>query len=603
MKQGIIFDVDGTLWDSSRQVAESWNVVLKEQYPHIKKEVTLQDMYDNMGKAMDEFARDLFPDLSPEEGEQVMARCMEYENQYLETHPGILYPGVKEILADLSRQYSLYIVSNCQSGYIEVLIRSCGLQDYIEDMECFGNTGRPKGENIALVIKRAGLDRAVYVGDTSMDEAASIQAGIPFILAEYGFGQAQAPAAVIRSLEELPAAAERLFGEMEIRRALEPFLNESLDRIILSNPVRPETCQKSRLRPVLLKGQLVFQAEEQVGKQAFHLNLTREEAADYLVRSLRESFKQLELESGLGSGRILISKKGKAAIKLKRAAGAGKMLPASRTSGTLDHNRRKRYILEEGRPVPFLVDLGVMTKEGKIVSSRYDKYRQINRFLEFIEDILPNLTRDRELRIIDFGCGKSYLTFAMYYYLRILKGYPVRIIGLDLKEEVIDHCSLLAKEYGYEGLEFSKGDIASYEGVAQVDMVVTLHACDTATDYALEKAVKWGARVILSVPCCQHEVNGQLQNDLMEPVFHYGLIKERMAALYTDAIRGEVLEYRGYRTQILEFIDMEHTPKNILLRAVYSGKPADNGSKLKELLSFLQTEPAAVRLLAPELLP
>ena len=216
----------------------------------------------------------------------------------------------------------------------------------------------------------------------------------------------------------------------------------------------------------------------------------------------------------------------------------------------------------------FFIDLGVMTKEGAIVHSRYDKYRQINRFLEFIEDILPQLNKNKENVIIDFGCGKSYLTFAMYYYLKEVKGYPVRIIGLDLKEDVIRHCSDLAVRYGYEKLSFTCGDIASYEGVDHVDMVVTLHACDLATDYALEKAVGWGAKVILSVPCCQHELNRQIHNPVLQPVLEYGLLKERMAALYTDGIRAKVLEYRGYNTQILEFIDMEHTPKNILLRAV-----------------------------------
>lgn len=202
-----------------------------------------------------------------------------------------------------------------------------------------------------------------------------------------------------------------------------------------------------------------------------------------------------------------------------------------------------------------------MTQEGKIVNSKYDKFRQINRFLEFVEDIMPQLDRTREVTIIDFGCGKSYLTFAMYYYLKILQGLDIHMIGLDLKEDVIEKCNGLAKGYGYDKLEFYIGDIASYEGVDHVDMVVTLHACDTATDYALAKAVKWGAEVILSVPCCQHELNGQIQNDILEPVLKYGLIKERMAALLTDAFRAGRLEEEGYNVQILEFIDMEHTPK------------------------------------------
>ena len=394
----------------------------------------------------------------------------------------------------------------------------------------------------------------------------------------------------------------------EIKQALDLFLNESLERILMSNPTDSDKISRSRIRPLLIKGRLVFQAEEQAGKQAFHRNLDRDEAIDYVTGLLDGSFRQAEIASGLGKALILVSRKGKVTVKVKRNPQPARIQPAAilaagetERSGLLSHNRKKHYILEEGIPVPFLVDLGVMTKEGRVVNSRYDKYRQINRFLEFIEDILPNLDQDHESTIIDFGCGKSYLTFAMYYYLKELKGYPVRIIGLDLKEDVIEHCSSLGRRYGYEGLSFCHGDIASFEGVEKVDMVVTLHACDLATDYALEKAVNWGARVILSVPCCQHELNGQMENSLLKPVLQYGLIKERMAALYTDAIRAQVLEYRGYRTQILEFIDMEHTPKNILIRAVRQGKKGDNGPRIRELADFLHVRPTVVQLLAPEL--
>ena len=247
--------------------------------------------------------------------------------------------------------------------------------------------------------------------------------------------------------------------------------------------------------------------------------------------------------------------------------------------------------------VPFLVDLGVQTKDGKIVNSRYDKFKQINRFLELIEDILPRLDRSKESVILDFGCGKSYLTFAMYYYLKILKEYPVRIIGLDLKKDVIAECNRLAVKYGYDKLNFYHGDIASYEGADHVDMVVTLHACDTATDYALEKAVRLGASVILSVPCCQHELNGQIENELFRPIFRYGIIKERMAALYTDALRAEILESCGYRTQILEFIDMAHTPKNLLIRAVKQGAKKDNRKEIEAILAELHADPTLYRLL------
>ena len=280
-------------------------------------------------------------------------------------------------------------------------------------------------------------------------------------------------------------------------------------------------------------------------------------------------------ETAGNSGREEISKKGTMTIKKKpHMKGTGKPV-------NLAHNRKKRYILEEGIPVPFLQDLGVMTKEGKIVRTRYDKFRQINRFLEFIEDILPQLPSDREITILDFGCGKSYLTFAMYYYFRELKKLDVNIIGLDLKEDVIAICNGLAEKYGYEKLHFYQGDIASYTGRDEVDMVVTLHACDTATDYALEKAVKWNAKVILSVPCCQHELNRQIANKELYPIMDYGILKERMAALLTDGIRAKLLENAGYETQILEFIDMEHTPKNLLIRAV---KRQEGSKKLPEEL-------------------
>ncbi len=393
----------------------------------------------------------------------------------------------------------------------------------------------------------------------------------------------------------------------QLRKMLELFLNESLNRILLSNPVDPARCSRIRLRPLLQKGALVFQAEEQCKNQAFHRNLSRPEAASYLEEKLTDSFRQAQVESRLGQAVVLVSRRGRMTVKVKqrtkgKAEGPDAIVPASRL---LEHNRRKRYILEEGIPVPFLVDLGVMTAEGRVLRSRYDKYRQINRFLEFVEDVLPELPHGREVRIIDFGCGKSYLTFAVYYYLKMLKEYPVRITGLDLKEDVIAECSRLADRCGYEGLEFQWGDIASYEGADQVDMVITLHACDTATDYALEKAVRWGARVILSVPCCQHELNRQINAPLLAPALGYGLVRERMAALFTDAIRGRILEYLGYRTQLLEFIDLEHTPKNILIRAVHQGAARTDPQKereLRELLRFLQVRPMLAERLAKELL-
>ena len=380
---------------------------------------------------------------------------------------------------------------------------------------------------------------------------------------------------------------------------LADFLNEQLHRIVLSNPRRKEEVLKVKVRPLLLRGKLVFQAEELKGNQAFHRNMDLSEAKDYLKNAIDQDFRQMEVWSDLGTMQVLVSKSGNKTVKVKKAS-QNSNTPKIVKASLLAHNQKKRYILEEGSPIPFLCDLGVMTAEGKIVRSRYDKFRQINRFLEFVEDILPRLPKKKEIRILDFGCGKSYLTFALYYYLKELMGYSIQIAGLDLKKEVIEHCNHLACKYGFEHLRFYHGDIASYEGAKQADMVVTLHACDTATDYALAKAIEWGAAVILSVPCCQHELNRQIDCALLEPAFQYGLIKERMAALYTDAIRAQVLENHGYRTQILEFIDMEHTKKNILIRAVKDGKPASNGEKLRDMMEFLHVKSTLVELVGIE---
>jgi len=375
-------------------------------------------------------------------------------------------------------------------------------------------------------------------------------------------------------------------------------LNETLIRVILSNPSSKDGVIKICARPMLKNKSLLFQIEEYTKTQVFHKNLTAGDAGSYLTGKLSSdtssqtaSFKNALVETQSFTANVLVSKKGTITIKKKMNASA------KQPKISLSHNRKKKYILEEGIPVPFLIDLGVMTQNGNIVNAHYDKFRQINRFLEYIEDILPSLPTDRELRILDFGCGKSYLTFAIYYYLKILKGYPVRITGLDLKEDVIRHCNELAVKYGYDKLEFLCGDIAYYDGCSQVDMVVTLHACDTATDYALAKAVGWGAKVILSVPCCQHELNKQMKNDLLSPVLHYGILKERMAALMTDGLRAQILEANGYRTQILEFIDMAHTPKNLLIRAVYNGHCADNKAQINELLAAFDVNPTLYRLL------
>ena len=385
----------------------------------------------------------------------------------------------------------------------------------------------------------------------------------------------------------------------EIIQFLAGILNREFIRAVFSNPRVKDNVVKAKLRPMEQKGELLFQLESFTKTQAFHKNLTVEETKDELMKLLEE-FRQVQVETVSEDITVLISKKGKATIKRKRKKVQAK-------AADLSHNRKKKYILEEGIVVPFLQDLGVMTQDGKIVRTKMDKFRQINRFLEFVEDILPQLDKDRELTLLDFGCGKSYLTFAMYYYLHELKGYDIRIIGLDLKTDVILHCNELAKKYGYEKLSFLVGDIADYEGVDQVDMVVTLHACDTATDFALAKAVGWNAKVILSVPCCQHEVNKQFERQLsameevLGPIMDYGLLRERFAALVTDGLRAKRLESEGYETQVLEFIDMEHTPKNILLRAVKKGSPAAKSRKeAEDCERFLKIQPTLGMLLAEQ---
>lgn len=392
--------------------------------------------------------------------------------------------------------------------------------------------------------------------------------------------------------------------DSNIAKAIGDNLDTDFIDMIFSNPVNESELLKVKVRPIMLKGSLVYQASEYRGKQIFHRNFTTEELLEKLPDWLENNLKQVQMKTNRKSITILISKKGKATIRIKNITTniTGKNNDTL-IQNTFSHNREKTYILTEGTPVPFLIDLGVMTPEGKIVNSKYDKFKQINRFLEYIEDILPSLDKDKELTIIDFGCGKSYLTFAMYYYLKELKNYSIQVIGLDLKKDVIKKCNQLASSYGYDRLNFLEGDIASFEGVDKVDMVVTLHACDTATDYALFKAVSWDAEVILSVPCCQHELNGQMNCEVLRPVIKYGLIKERFAALATDALRGEALEAVGYRTQILEFIDMEHTPKNILIRAVKKTHQkvvisSDKLSSINDCRNFLGVEPTLFRLLS-----
>ena len=384
---------------------------------------------------------------------------------------------------------------------------------------------------------------------------------------------------------------------------LQERINDKLYQAILSNSRDKERITKADVRPIMAQGHLQHQITTYVGTKVFHKNLSEQEMIQFIIRGMQQDFKQLELTSKEFVATVLISKKGKVTIKEKIIRDEGtKKLIEDKIEISKVHNRTKQYILEEGKPVDFLIDLGVMTPEGRIIHSHYKKFKQINRFLEFIEDILPILPKDRTINIIDFGCGKSYLTFALYYYLKMLKGYDIKVIGLDLKEDVITNCSELAEKYGYSKLTFIRGDIGTFNEVNSVDMVITLHACDTATDYAIEKAVKWGAKVILSVPCCQHEVNKQIQNDTLQPLLKYGIIKERMSALITDAMRANLLEERGYNAQILEFIETEHTPKNLLIRAIKNGGCVNKkNNALTKLAEELTVEPTLMKLLRDEL--
>ncbi|MBQ7925970.1 MAG: SAM-dependent methyltransferase [Lachnospiraceae bacterium] len=391
----------------------------------------------------------------------------------------------------------------------------------------------------------------------------------------------------------------------EIRSLLEQVLTADLIQINMSNTRDAQQASKAKIRPVLIGGQLLFQETLYRGTQVFHSNFTGAEMQEKIMEYLAQLFKQAQIQSTQLEATILVSKKGKITLKKKLLSSKASNQQESAQSGITDrtsqlaHNRTKQYILQDGKPVDFLVGLGVQSPDGKVTKAKYDKFRQINRYLEFIEDVLHKLPNDRPIRIIDFGCGKSYLTFAMYYYLHVLQGRDIRVTGLDLKKDVIDHCNQLARQLHYDRLHFEHGDIAHYTGADAVDMVVTLHACDTATDYAIAKAIGWNARVIMVVPCCQHEVNKQIQNRMLQPVLKYGLIKERVSALLTDAMRANLMEQAGYDTQILEFIDMEHTPKNLLIRAVKSEgmRKRGNDSDITGLAEQLQVELTLQKLL------
>ena len=346
----------------------------------------------------------------------------------------------------------------------------------------------------------------------------------------------------------------------EIKRYLEEMITAALVKMVISNP---KNKSEEYRKIVVNRKKNGFQIEKYTEKQVFHENVTPDALLGRCFE-LAGAYRQVDAWDDHKQYTLLVSQKGKCTFKRKMLNAQSASAPAVNAD---THNRKKQYILEEGTVIPPLVDMGIFTQEGKVVRSMYDKYRQINRFIELIDDAVRD-TKATQLNVIDFGCGKSYLTFILYYYLTEVRHIDAQIIGLDLKEDVIKNCNKTAQKYGYTGLRFEMGDINGYKAPFDVDMVITLHACDTATDFALYNAIEWNARMIFSVPCCQHELNAQMKPENLSILSNYGIIQERFAALATDAIRGNLLEYCGYKTQLLEFVDFAHTPKNILIRAI-----------------------------------
>ncbi len=366
-------------------------------------------------------------------------------------------------------------------------------------------------------------------------------------------------------------------------------------KIVISKPVsRQEPCQKI----VIDVKTGYYQLSRYTATQVFHENLAEDQLYARCTDYLENTYLRLNAWSREQEYSLALTKKRKILFQAKRNQNP------ERLAWNPAHNRKKQYILEEGQVIEPLIDMGIFTKDGKVVRSMYDKYRQINRFIELIDDVIKK-QEPTHLNIIDFGCGKSYLTFIVYHYLTVIRNMTVTMIGLDLKEDVIKKCNEAARRYGYTGLTFQIGDINGFSCPFDVDMVITLHACDTATDYALFNAVTWNAKMIFSVPCCQHELNSQISTETFSLFTRYGIISERFCALMTDAIRANLLEYSGYSTQLLEFIDMEHTPKNILIRAIKTpGKPRDTRQKaLEEALRAIEefhVQPTLYRLLCGE---
>lgn len=351
-------------------------------------------------------------------------------------------------------------------------------------------------------------------------------------------------------------------SKVSIEQVLSVIAAYGLNYGVLSDPQSKQVdgATKVAIRPIVLKGQQMYQLTEHFRNKAMHRNLTPEECRNQIRKNLQEVYRQGLLCTDDADYQILVNKERQITILQK---------PKSHQRLTYsDHNRKKNHVLPEDGPAQFLVELGIMTAQGKVIPKKYDKFRQINRFLEMVRDIVAYLPQGRCLKIVDFGCGKAYLTFALYHYLHCIEKRDVNMVGLDLKQDVIEQCQALADRLKYTHLNFIVGDINHHEQSGKVDLVISLHACDTATDAALEKSVRWEAEVILCVPCCQHELYHQVTSEPLNSLLKHGILKERFAALATDAARAELLTILGYDVQILEFIDMEHTPKNLLIRAI-----------------------------------
>ena len=368
----------------------------------------------------------------------------------------------------------------------------------------------------------------------------------------------------------------------ELKRTLEEVFKSEIIKIVISNKVKKD--EKYKKIAINLKENnknKFYQIEKFTDKQVFHENIKINEISDKVGELIFGNYKQMTAWSNNEIFDLKISKKGK--IFLGKKKNDNSKIVAK------GHNKEKNYILKEGMLIQPLIDLGVFTKEGKVVNSKYDKYKQINRFIEIIDDEIKK-NDYKELTILDFGCGKSYLTFVLYYYFVKIKNINVKMIGLDLKEDVIKKCNDIAKRYNYENLHFELGDINGFKYNNKVDMVITLHACDTATDYALYNAIKWNSKMIFSVPCCQHEFNSQMKANELSILTKYGIVQERVAALMTDSVRANLLECVGYKTQLLEFIDIAHSPKNILIRASKNNISKEKKEKsLNEVNNLIRT--------------